>query len=102
MKGFVERGIASIVAGCATHLLDLLKVRMQLQGETQAPIPKLAVQNLRPALAFHATSLSALGSIHLPTPTASGGACGPTLRRHPSGPAIRCGLVVLGHLRQTL
>jgi len=66
LKGFVEGGIASIVAGCATHPLDLLKVRMQLQGENQGPIPKPAVQTLRPALAFHATSLSAPGSIHVP------------------------------------
>ncbi|MCO5600720.1 hypothetical protein L7F22_054835 [Adiantum nelumboides] len=32
-KGFVEGGIAAVVAGCATHPLDLIKVRMQLQGE---------------------------------------------------------------------
>ncbi|GKC58995.1 mitochondrial dicarboxylate carrier, partial [Tanacetum coccineum] len=30
-KGFVEGGVASIVAGCSTHPLDLIKVRMQLQ-----------------------------------------------------------------------
>lgn len=75
VKGFVEGGIASIVAGCATHPLDLLKVRMQLQGETQVPKPNptAAVQTLRPALAFHATSLSAPGSIHvaLPQPQAA-------------------------------
>ncbi|KAL3721796.1 hypothetical protein ACJRO7_034179 [Eucalyptus globulus] len=51
VKGFVEGGIASIVAGCSTHPLDLLKVRMQLQGEGHAP-PNPSVQNLRPALAF--------------------------------------------------
>ncbi|KAL1569679.1 Mitochondrial uncoupling protein 5 [Salvia divinorum] len=33
VKGFVEGGVASIVAGCTTHPLDLIKVRMQLQGE---------------------------------------------------------------------
>lgn len=33
LKGFVEGGIASIIAGCSTHPLDLIKVRMQLQGE---------------------------------------------------------------------
>nr|GEV66289.1 mitochondrial dicarboxylate carrier [Tanacetum cinerariifolium] len=33
-KGFVEGGVASIVAGCSTHPLDLIKVRMQLQGES--------------------------------------------------------------------
>ncbi|KAF7817021.1 mitochondrial uncoupling protein 5-like [Senna tora] len=32
VKGFVEGGIASIVAGCTTHPLDLIKVRMQLQA----------------------------------------------------------------------
>ncbi|KAK7252427.1 hypothetical protein RIF29_36353 [Crotalaria pallida] len=48
LKGFAEGGIASIVAGCSTHPLDLIKVRMQLQGEPQP----LAVHNLRPALAF--------------------------------------------------
>ncbi|KAL7585645.1 hypothetical protein Lser_V15G44580 [Lactuca serriola] len=34
VKGFVEGGIASIIAGCSTHPLDLIKVRMQLQGES--------------------------------------------------------------------
>ncbi|KAG2724960.1 hypothetical protein I3843_01G044000 [Carya illinoinensis] len=70
LKGFVEGGIASIVAGCATHPLDLLKVRMQLQGEANAPKPtaNAAVQNLRPALAFQTTSLSAPGSINVPLP----------------------------------
>ncbi|KAK7407206.1 hypothetical protein VNO78_08923 [Psophocarpus tetragonolobus] len=53
VKGFVEGGIASIVAGCSTHPLDLIKVRMQLQGETTAPKP---VHNLRPALAFQTAS----------------------------------------------
>lgn len=48
VKGFVEGGIASIIAGCSTHPLDLIKVRMQLQGEASVP-----VQTLRPALAFH-------------------------------------------------
>ncbi|OVA11460.1 hypothetical protein BVC80_8577g9 [Macleaya cordata] len=33
VKGFVEGGIASIIAGCPTH--NLLKVKMQLHGETQ-------------------------------------------------------------------
>ncbi|GMH06265.1 hypothetical protein Nepgr_008105 [Nepenthes gracilis] len=51
VKGFVEGGIASIVAGCTTHPLDLIKVRMQLQGETHASAP--AARQFRPALAFH-------------------------------------------------
>ncbi|TKY58707.1 Mitochondrial uncoupling protein 5 [Spatholobus suberectus] len=55
VKGFVEGGIASVIAGCSTHPLDLIKVRMQLQGETQP-------SNLRPALAFHP------GSVHAPPP----------------------------------
>ena len=66
LKGFVEGGIASIVAGCATHPLDLIKVRMKLQGETHVSNPNL--QSLRPALAFHMTSLSAPRSIHVPPP----------------------------------
>uniref|UniRef100_A0A5B6ZC65 Mitochondrial uncoupling protein 5-like n=1 Tax=Davidia involucrata TaxID=16924 RepID=A0A5B6ZC65_DAVIN len=66
VKGFVEGGIASIVAGCSTHPLDLIKVRMQLQGETNAPNP--AVQTLRPALAFQTTSP---GRIHVPPPPAA-------------------------------
>ncbi|KAG5059204.1 hypothetical protein AAZX31_01G023500 [Glycine max] len=53
VKGFVEGGIASIIAGCSTHPLDLIKVRMQLQGENNLPKP---VQNLRPALAFQTGS----------------------------------------------
>jgi solute carrier family 25 oxoglutarate transporter 11 len=51
LKGFAEGGIASIVAGCSTHPLDLLKVRMQLQGESSSIQP-----NLRPALAFQTSS----------------------------------------------
>ncbi|KAG2286514.1 hypothetical protein Bca4012_082911 [Brassica carinata] len=60
LKGFAEGGIASIVAGCSTHPLDLIKVRMQLQGES-APVQT----NLRPALAFQ-TSSSA--TVHAPPP----------------------------------
>eukprot|EP00250_Pteridium_aquilinum_P021693 c25197_g1_i1 orf=48-1022(-) len=41
IKGFVEGGLASMVAGCSTHPLDLIKVRMQLQGETTMPLPAL-------------------------------------------------------------
>ncbi|KAB2037017.1 hypothetical protein ES319_D03G044300v1 [Gossypium barbadense] len=54
VKGFIEGGIASIVAGCSTHPLDLIKVRMQLQGEAQGPTA--AAQNLRPSLAFQTNS----------------------------------------------
>lgn len=70
LKGFVEGGIASIVAGCSTHPLDLLKVRMQLQGESQAPKlnPNAAVQTLRPALAFQSTSIAAPRSVNVPPP----------------------------------
>ncbi|KAL8233256.1 hypothetical protein R6Q57_003034 [Mikania cordata] len=50
-KGFVEGGIASIVAGWSTHPLDLIKVRMQLHGESVVvPNP-----NLRPAFAYSGT-----------------------------------------------
>lgn len=53
VKGFVEGGIASIIAGCSTHPLDLIKVRMQLQGEASASASVQTTQTLRPALAFH-------------------------------------------------
>ncbi|XP_022131753.1 mitochondrial uncoupling protein 5-like [Momordica charantia] len=64
-RGFAEGGIASIVAGCSTHPLDLIKVRMQLDGE-KPPLP-----NLRPALAFNATPSAAVvspESFHIPPP----------------------------------
>ncbi|ESQ54866.1 hypothetical protein EUTSA_v10027021mg [Eutrema salsugineum] len=51
VKSFVEGGIASVVAGCSTHPLDLIKVRLQLHGE--APAVPSTVTLLRPALAFH-------------------------------------------------
>lgn len=85
VKGFVEGGIASIVAGCSTHPLDLIKVRMQLQGENHAPNPNPnpAVQNLRPALAFHNTAIAAPGSsIHVSPP--------------PPPAAARVGLISIG------
>ncbi|KAF7129556.1 hypothetical protein RHSIM_Rhsim10G0172000 [Rhododendron simsii] len=74
LKGFVEGGIASIVAGVTTHPLDLIKVRMQLQGEGNP-----AVHSLRPALAAFQTNSH--GAIHAP----------PT---HPHAP--RVGLVSMG------
>ncbi|KAI3508518.1 hypothetical protein L1887_23526 [Cichorium endivia] len=37
VKGFVEGGIASIIAGCSTYPLDLIIAGMQLQGES-APV----------------------------------------------------------------
>ncbi|XAR48507.1 hypothetical protein NMG60_11031354 [Bertholletia excelsa] len=63
-KGFVEGGIASIVAGCSTHPLDLIKVHMQLQGES-THVPNLTHQlhNLRPAFALN----SATSAFHIPT-----------------------------------
>ncbi|KAJ6811753.1 putative mitochondrial uncoupling protein 5 [Iris pallida] len=59
LKGFVEGGIASIVAGVSTHPLDLIKVRMQLQGESSLP-------NVRPALA--SPHPAATGSFAIPKP----------------------------------
>ncbi|XP_030944078.1 mitochondrial uncoupling protein 5-like [Quercus lobata] len=46
LKGFVEGGIASIIAGASTHPLDLIKVRMQLQGESNPAL----VQAYRPTV----------------------------------------------------
>ncbi|KAE8672785.1 Mitochondrial uncoupling protein 6 [Hibiscus syriacus] len=54
LKGFVEGGIASIVAGVSTHPLDLIKVRMQLQGESHIPNP--SVQAYSPTLAVNSAT----------------------------------------------
>lgn len=68
VKGFVEGGIASIIAGCSTHPLDLIKVRMQLQGEAGAVAPTPAIQSLRPALAFHPNASASHMHVPLPPP----------------------------------
>ncbi|KAH0864131.1 hypothetical protein HID58_081342, partial [Brassica napus] len=54
LKWIAEGGIASIVAGCSTHPLDLTK----LQGESAS-----IQTNLRPALAFQTSS-----AVHAPSP----------------------------------
>lgn len=56
VKSFVEGGIASVIAGCSTHPLDLIKVRLQLHGETPS---SSTVTLLRPALAFPNSSPAA-------------------------------------------
>ncbi|KAG0480093.1 hypothetical protein HPP92_010691 [Vanilla planifolia] len=61
LKGFVEGGIASIVAGSSTHPLDLIKVRMQLQGETVAPVPAL-----RPAFVYPGSATVTIAHPTLP------------------------------------
>ncbi|OMO57654.1 Mitochondrial brown fat uncoupling protein [Corchorus olitorius] len=69
VKGFVEGGIAAVVAGCSTHPLDLIKVRMQLQGEI--PTPTFS-HHYRPAFAFYIYSspytAASTSSLHLPAP----------------------------------
>ena len=64
VKGFVEGGIASIVAGCSTHPLDLIKVRMQLHGESNQ------VPNLRSSFAFPNSNMSV--PIHMNRPVRTG------------------------------
>lgn len=71
VKGFAEGGIASIVAGCTTHPLDLIKVRMQLQGEA----PHLAPQ-LRPVIA----SFTGPHAISIPMPPPRVGPVGVGIR----------------------
>lgn len=61
LKGFVEGGIASVVAGSSTHPLDLIKVRMQLQGEATATTFS---HKLRPAFAFSSRATTT-PSLHL-------------------------------------
>ncbi|XVF64877.1 hypothetical protein PTKIN_Ptkin09bG0202100 [Pterospermum kingtungense] len=64
LKGFVEGGIASVVAGSSTHPLDLIKVRMQLQGETATTFS----HNLRPAFVYYSSRATATSSLHLSPP----------------------------------
>ncbi|CAN1340897.1 Mitochondrial uncoupling protein 4 [Linum perenne] len=78
VKGFLEGGIASIIAGCSTHPLDLIKVRMQLQGEASAP-----------------------PSIHLPPPSVGPVSVGMNILRTEGVPALFSG-VSATVLRQTL
>lgn len=81
-KPFLEGGIAAIIAGALTHPLDLIKVRMQLQGEhsvslDQNPNPNLVlnhnilpVKPYRPVFALDSLigSISLLpSSIHAPS-----------------------------------
>ncbi|KAL8109190.1 hypothetical protein AgCh_025329 [Apium graveolens] len=92
VKGFVEGGIASIIAGCSTHPLDLIKVRMQLQGESSG-----SVQPLRPALAFQTTTTR----INLPPPRVGPVAVGVKIIQQDGVRAIFSG-VSATMLRQTL
>ncbi|KAK9270213.1 hypothetical protein L1049_025789 [Liquidambar formosana] len=41
VKGFVEGGIASIVAGCSTHPLDLIKAHFHIPGPPPPPPPRV-------------------------------------------------------------
>ncbi|XP_074333466.1 mitochondrial uncoupling protein 5 [Apium graveolens] len=92
VKGFVEGGIASIIAGCSTHPLDLIKVRMQLQGESSG-----SVQPLRPALAFQTTTTR----INLPPPRVGPVAVGVKIIQQDGVRALFSG-VSATMLRQTL
>ncbi|KAL2349028.1 hypothetical protein Fmac_003028 [Flemingia macrophylla] len=53
LKGFAEGGIASIIAGCSTHPLDLIKVRMQLQGENPTALTRPASLAFQPGSTVH-------------------------------------------------
>ncbi|KAM0011063.1 putative mitochondrial carrier domain superfamily [Helianthus debilis subsp. tardiflorus] len=75
-KGFVEGGIASIVAGCSTHPLDLIKVRMQLQGESAPAVP-VSNPSLRPAFAYNGGVGSTVAMPHAPSQVASVAKSGP-------------------------
>ncbi|PON98285.1 Mitochondrial carrier protein [Trema orientale] len=66
LKGFVEGGIASIVAGASTHPLDLIKVRMQLHGESHVPNPAMQ-PCYRPAVAL---TTSGAGNVSVPAASA--------------------------------
>ncbi|KAJ8748025.1 hypothetical protein K2173_004096 [Erythroxylum novogranatense] len=97
VKSFVEGGIASIVAGCSTHPLDLIKVRMQLQGEN-LPNPQ-QIHNLRPAFTFNSSSAAA--AIHHPPPRVGPVAVGMRIVQSEGVAALFSG-VSATVLRQTL
>ncbi|XP_011043072.1 PREDICTED: mitochondrial uncoupling protein 5-like [Populus euphratica] len=61
LKGFAEGSVTSIIASASTHPLNLIKVRMQLQGESHVPNP-FFVQSYRPAF-----SLSSMANVFVPT-----------------------------------
>lgn len=96
-KGFAEGGIASIVAGCSTHPLDLIKVRMQLQGELPAPVPAL-----RPALAFNGSTAVAIPQPSLVPPRRPGPIAVGRQILFAEGPAALFSGVSATVLRQTL
>ncbi|KAK9112874.1 hypothetical protein Scep_020393 [Stephania cephalantha] len=102
VKGFVEGGIASIIAGCSTHPLDLIKVRMQLQGENNPKIP-LHHHHLRPAYAFDAAAAAAPKIQVPPAPPARAGpiSVGMKIVQTEGVPALFSG-VSATVLRQTL
>ncbi|AED91400.1 Mitochondrial uncoupling protein 6 [Arabidopsis thaliana] len=71
-KPFLEGGIAAIIAGALTHPLDLIKVRMQLQGEhsfslDQNPNPNLSLDHNLPVKPYRPVFAldSLIGSISL-------------------------------------
>ncbi|XP_044508031.1 mitochondrial uncoupling protein 5-like [Mangifera indica] len=75
LKGFVEGGIASIVAGASTHPLDLIKVRMQLQGESHLPKPSMQAYNPHPAMSFNTVNganLALPSNFHIAPPSRVG------------------------------
>ncbi|KAJ6683566.1 hypothetical protein OIU85_007271 [Salix viminalis] len=68
LKGFVEGGVASVIAGASTHPLDLIKVRMQLQGESHIPNPS-SMQSCRPPFAISSTAnISLPATLQAPPP----------------------------------
>ncbi|KAL9685960.1 hypothetical protein QQ045_023415 [Rhodiola kirilowii] len=46
---------------CSTHLIDLVKARMQLQGEAPTPLLASSSTPVRPAFAFH---IAAMDMVH--------------------------------------
>lgn len=93
----MEGGIASIVAGCSTHPLDLIKVRLQLQGESPAP-----VSALRPALAFSGSTSVAIPHPSLVPPRRPGPIAVGRQILFAEGPAALFSGVSATVLRQTL
>ena len=104
LQGFVEGGMASVAAGCATHPLDLIKVRMQLQVSHQ---PAFSTTTTHSAFALQPQPSQPLPSPLHPsqpfTPSSSHGPLSMATRiiRTEGAPALFSGISAT-ILRQTL
>eukprot|EP00245_Coleochaete_scutata_P011735 TRINITY_DN4424_c0_g5_i1.p1 TRINITY_DN4424_c0_g5~~TRINITY_DN4424_c0_g5_i1.p1 ORF type:complete len:340 (+),score=63.55 TRINITY_DN4424_c0_g5_i1:126-1145(+) len=71
-KAFAEGGIAAMTAGGLTHPLDLIKVRMQLQGEAATMAGQVArLQPISQTLTLQGVGSISLAGMHVPATAAA-------------------------------